>query len=407
MFFVSLGDVVLIAVAAVAGMTSVVFYLAWARRFVALDRRSLVRLAAWCFLISEVLDFLGSAIGPTVEGVLACVCLVVQCAVLLTGFEAGEAAAPASTLGGAPAGNARPAFVRALIALAVSMFSMGVASTFSQATVSRYDEALEWYALPHIALVVAMVGLLVDLIAYSTRTKRVSLDIGVVFKTGLLFAVLALVLLVGLGVYTVPSVAYVAAGLCQSLVEMCAWILLVDISLRGARPVLWTVAIGRLVMGLSLVVGMVVADVFMESAVWILLVCMLGIAAVGFFCFEGEMPRLVFDIDAPAGEGEGVGDGGADGAGLASGGLAEGDEGEGLSLSLSDARVAEFERAHHLTARECEIFEQWITSHGIRQIQETFGLSQTTVKTHVRHIYTKCGVHSRRELVELFETSER
>ena len=33
----------------------------------------------------------------------------------------------------------------------------------------------------------------------------------------------------------------------------------------------------------------------------------------------------------------------------------------------------------------------------------TLGLSESTVKTHVRHIYEKCGVHSRAELIALLD----
>ena len=39
----------------------------------------------------------------------------------------------------------------------------------------------------------------------------------------------------------------------------------------------------------------------------------------------------------------------------------------------------------------------------MRTIQEKLFVSQGTVKTHLRNIYDKCGVHNRRDLMKMFE----
>lgn len=54
-----------------------------------------------------------------------------------------------------------------------------------------------------------------------------------------------------------------------------------------------------------------------------------------------------------------------------------------------------------LSARETEVFRLWATGHTLKYIQEKLYLSPSTVKTHVRHIYDKTGVHSQSEIVEL------
>ncbi|MFQ9348882.1 MAG: response regulator transcription factor [Eggerthella lenta] len=53
--------------------------------------------------------------------------------------------------------------------------------------------------------------------------------------------------------------------------------------------------------------------------------------------------------------------------------------------------------------REKEVFALWVTGHGSKYIQEKFVISPATVKTHVRHIYEKCDVHNRAELMRKLE----
>lgn len=68
-----------------------------------------------------------------------------------------------------------------------------------------------------------------------------------------------------------------------------------------------------------------------------------------------------------------------------------------------DDRVSEFCAECGLTARESDVFSLWITGHDMRTIQEKLFVSQGTVKTHLRNIYDKCGVHNRRDLMKMFE----
>ena len=68
-----------------------------------------------------------------------------------------------------------------------------------------------------------------------------------------------------------------------------------------------------------------------------------------------------------------------------------------------DERIGELASAYMLSARETEVFRLWATGHTLKYIQEKLYLSPSTVKTHVRHIYDKTGVHSRSEIVELLD----
>ena len=75
-------------------------------------------------------------------------------------------------------------------------------------------------------------------------------------------------------------------------------------------------------------------------------------------------------------------------------------------VNLENA-IATFATAHGLSAREVDVFALWVTGHGLKYIQNTLFISEATVKTHLRHIYGKCGTHSRADIIALFEKETR
>lgn len=66
-----------------------------------------------------------------------------------------------------------------------------------------------------------------------------------------------------------------------------------------------------------------------------------------------------------------------------------------------DSTVTRIAGAAGLTAREAEIFALLAQGRNGAHIQRQLGVSYNTVKTHVAHIYTKLGVHSHQELIDL------
>ena len=68
-----------------------------------------------------------------------------------------------------------------------------------------------------------------------------------------------------------------------------------------------------------------------------------------------------------------------------------------------DTTVARLIDTTGLTAREAEIFALLAQGRNGAHIQRQLGVSYNTVKTHVAHIYTKLGVHSHQELIDLVE----
>lgn len=59
-----------------------------------------------------------------------------------------------------------------------------------------------------------------------------------------------------------------------------------------------------------------------------------------------------------------------------------------------------------LTNREGDVFKLLARGRTSSVIQEKLFLSHNTVKTHVRHIYTKMDIHSQQELIDIVENSD-
>lgn len=71
-------------------------------------------------------------------------------------------------------------------------------------------------------------------------------------------------------------------------------------------------------------------------------------------------------------------------------------------------RCQQAARRFSLTEREVDILVLWVQGRSAPYIQEALSISGNTVATHLRHIYQKCDVHSRQELLtKLAEFAER
>lgn len=71
-------------------------------------------------------------------------------------------------------------------------------------------------------------------------------------------------------------------------------------------------------------------------------------------------------------------------------------------LSPQDCCV-DFARLHRLTARETEILTLIANGRDVPYIERELVLAKSTVKTHIKHIYEKCSVSSRQDLLDLLE----
>lgn len=64
-----------------------------------------------------------------------------------------------------------------------------------------------------------------------------------------------------------------------------------------------------------------------------------------------------------------------------------------------------FREEYGLSAREAEIVEQLARGNGASQIAEELFVSENTVRTHIRRVYAKTGVHKKQELLNLVQNT--
>lgn len=65
---------------------------------------------------------------------------------------------------------------------------------------------------------------------------------------------------------------------------------------------------------------------------------------------------------------------------------------------------ASFSSDYGLSTREGEVFGLIANGRDVPYIENELVLAKSTVKTHIKHIYEKCGVSSRQDLLDLFES---
>ncbi len=71
--------------------------------------------------------------------------------------------------------------------------------------------------------------------------------------------------------------------------------------------------------------------------------------------------------------------------------------------AASANRVASLAFEYHLSRREADVFALIARGRSIPYVAESLTISENTVRSHVRRIYDKLGVHSKQELLDLVE----
>lgn len=74
-----------------------------------------------------------------------------------------------------------------------------------------------------------------------------------------------------------------------------------------------------------------------------------------------------------------------------------------LEGTLLETRTEQISERFGLTAREKEVFGLLARGRNGKFIQDELVVSYNTVKAHVKHIYTKLGIHTQQELIDLVE----
>ena len=193
-------------------------------------------------------------------------------------------------------------------------------------------------------------------------------------------------------------------------VKIVAWTLMAELALlaraRGTAPAALVYAAGCLAghIGEGLA-GVLSVFGFVNQGVLLIVVVALLVGAAAFL-FTGEMGKYpdIADVAPASDDGEGTAQ--VQACSPCDGPCPSRAEGPVVAQAAQpslDERIGELASSYMLSARETEVFRLWATGHTLKYIQEKLYLSPSTVKTHVRHIYDKTGVHSRSEIVELLD----
>ena len=173
----------------------------------------------------------------------------------------------------------------------------------------------------------------------------------------------------------------------SGLFQMLAFFLLIDLGRRNEANSLVIVAWGSAAMSLGVVLGANAAK-------------LLGPLATGEAAYGVQTAVVAFALTAAALILQRV---------FSIRGTLEGIEDASVvvvppsSDAAIEGRCQEIGIQAGLTAREQEVFALLARGRNSPFIQEAPGISYNTARTHVRHIYEKCGFHTQQELIDAVE----
>lgn len=192
-----------------------------------------------------------------------------------------------------------------------------------------------------------------------------------------------------------------ALGAVNALVSLVVWSMLSSIAYRTGSSALRVFGFGFTGISLGSMVGWAFGqNVFSQLGGSVLTVINGGLVGlvlfVGFFLFnQNDFVTMV----TPRDEGEDGGDSLSPSDGSAAV--------EGEIKPRWRLHVAALAEEKGLSARETEVFTLLAKGKDAQSIADELCVSYNTSRTHVRNIYTKCGVHSRHEFRQMIEADDR
>lgn len=263
---------------------------------------------------------------------------------------------------------------------------------FAQYTAYHYGlpeaNPISWEVFSHVLAIVLLAGAV-----YGARGGELTFG----FKMATTLMLFSFVLLAVLWPSIGASAALAAAT--DGMLELVLLLALVEyVSARGLPPIrtfggyLAFVATTQLV-GCALsvldhaflppasysVVGLMLVGLLIITAVWLL-----NDKTITAFLWEGQEKRK---------------------CGAKANAFTEGpsNSGDAVGLVSFDERAVAVAETFGLTARESEVMALFAKGRSSSFIAEMFCVSNNTVRSHILHLYAKCNVHSRQELITLID----
>lgn len=180
--------------------------------------------------------------------------------------------------------------------------------------------------------------------------------------------------------------------------DVLIWALILMLNYRSGVPLLRTICIVYVVDQLAIFIGTLAASGVVDdrtAATWCtILGCVLLLLMVWLShsksSFKENLSMYAVDLDAQK-----------DNESISS------VSGEKSAAPLvREGRIAELTARYFLSSREVDILTLLVAGRNGPYIAEHLCVSDNTVKTHIRHIYTKLDVHNRQELLDLVFVTE-
>lgn len=265
-----------------------------------------------------------------------------------------------------------PAFV------ALSYFCYGATrmnSLSSSLTATTLAQAL----VPCVAMFACCAGVALAFLSYRKSVQ-----------TAICIAV-PLMALAGIGNLFLSGGAHTAVLFVANVgVEMTKYLmfyLMVDVIIKDGAPALLCLALLRFAQWGGSVLGQQAADLLPSSSgVLVAMLAVLMAALMLMMGFSGSAK-----VSAPARRSDSE-DGGTS-VEVAS----------RLAAPAHPQAVEGFAERYGLSPRETDVLRIWITGKPMTVVEKTLYISQSTVKTHLNHIYAKTGASNRSQLIELFD----
>lgn len=395
--------------AASAGLFVVGPMLAWGVAYGSLDAKRAVICTALSFAFAGLVYFATSLMPWSVAA------LVATALPLATGLSAclcftrdSNHASPGGRISQEPLSRSSIP-VGTLVGLAVVTFVYGGLRVYSAHASAEFSG-------PSVLFVSVVVASTIMLL-YTLLMPRTSLNLGVLYRVALIaFAAVLMLAAVGEEVAAIPLEVLVRCGM--MLFEMLTWVLLAETVRTGSVPALAVFSAGRLAVHVGISLGEGSALVFGVSSLQFLVCAVVALIVAAGFLFrdadttfffasptEDELRRITRKRSVSDGEpsrAETTLEVCTSDVTAEVGGGFDARVGDMLKRSLED-RIDSVASRYGFSAREREVFELWVTGHDAQYIQDELVISRSTVKTHVRHIYEKCDVHSRSDLMRVLE----
>lgn len=383
----------------VSGAASPIVILAWGIAYCSLDARAVAATTAGSFALAGVMYLIVSLLPNPISGITVALLPIVSVGLLQACFNSMPSISVVLNQKMQSSNHEVRDFLfhtgngRVMLGLVLTMFVCGGMRIYiMNQKQSVYEEPL-LMALPIIVVALAF-------LIYAATVSRNSLNLGREYRALMPLVALAVVIAALSGEYSETSFVLVSAGC--AVIDLLTWILVIEIVRSTRFAALLVLAAGRMAIHFGMALGETCALAFPSAITWFLIVSILILTFTAGHMFLDRDTTFLFEPPTP-GELPGL-------ASISSStpNIKEDSERKSIREEENQAdslgkRINVVAKTYGLSPRETEVLMLWATGHGSRAIEEKLVVSAGTVKTHLRHIYEKCDVHSRADILDLLD----